>query len=372
MIEEEKKAVLFVGGFSVPADGTEGGQVFASRSLIASPLNDRAIWKLIDSTQRSEPPPGILVRALDAFMRILKLVWSLLTTRVDVVLIFSSSLPLSMLEKGLMCILARLAGKRVVLSLRFHPYVPSGMPRAYTAFVRFACRCCTTIMTQNQLAADDLSALFAVDPNKTKVVHNWVDTTVFRPSNRHVRPAESERVVQIIYVGWLHPHKGLEYLLRGVELLAKTRSNFHLSIVGDGVLADDLRQLSAELGIDDVVTFVGWVPNRDIPKLLNQSDVFAFATLHEGMPNALLQAMACGLPLVSTNVSGIPEIVDDGVNGFLVPPRSPDSLSVALGKLVDDPAVRRRMGEANVERIRANHDIASTWPRVGEILGLTD
>ncbi len=360
--------MLFLGGFSVAKDGTEGGQVFACRSLVASPLSNHVEWKLVDSTQRSLPPPGILIRAFDAATRLSKCLFHLFFSRIDAVLVFTNFSWLSMLEKGLVCILAGLMRKHTVVSFRFHPMLPKRLQSIYKQYVRMTCGLCSKIICQSHLAADELIRLFDVAPEKIEVVHNWIDITRFSTeSSGHERRRD---VVQIVFVGWMHEKKGVQFLIPAIKLLAESHQNFRLIMCGGGGLFDSLVKISRDLGIERFVDFRGWVKNEEVNRLLNESDIFVLPSLAEGMPNSLLQAMACGLPVVTTNVSSIPAIVKDQINGILVNPGSPEEICRGLVALIDNEALRQKMSAVNRKQVVENHDISHVWKRIANILNV--
>jgi glycosyltransferase involved in cell wall biosynthesis len=361
--------ILFLGGFSVAKDGTEGGQVFACRSLVASPLSEHVEWKLVDSTQRSLPPPNILIRAWDAAVRISKCIFHLIFSGVDTVLVFTNFSWLSMLEKGLVCILGRLLRKHTVVSFRFHPMLPKRLISIYKFYVGLTCRSCSKIICQSQLAADELIKLFNVDSKKIEVVHNWIDISRFSTS-REVNRQRQDDIVQIIFVGWMHEKKGVQFLIPAIKLLSESRQNFRLVMCGGGGLFDSLVQTSRDLGIERFIEFRGWVKNEEVNRLLNESDIFVLPSLAEGMPNSLLQAMACGLPVVTTNVSSIPAIVSNMINGVLVQPGSPEEICRGLITLIDNEPLRRAMSTTNRKQIVENHDISSVWKRIAKILNV--
>jgi glycosyltransferase involved in cell wall biosynthesis len=207
--------------------------------------------------------------------------------------------------------------------------------------------------------------VFGLQADKMHVVHNWVDTRQFTAKPR---ATNSLGVTTLVYVGWLSPGKGVEYLLKAIRMLLYERRQLRLNVYGGGVLEDSLKALAQELGIAQSVKFHGWVPNDKIPSILNQSDIFVFPTLREGMPNSLLQAMACGLPVVATNVTSIPEIVVNERNGYLVPPRSPEALAAAIARMLDEPELRSEIGRHNAAAVLSRHSVECAWRKVGEII----
>jgi len=176
-------------------------------------------------------------------------------------------------------------------------------------------------------------------PAVLDVVHNGVDTDRFRPG-----PA-AEGPLTLVWLGALAPVKRIDVLLGG---LART-PGLDLRIVGDGPERPTVERLVAKLGLSERVTLVG---HRDDPAdELARGHAFALTSAAENCPLALLQAMATGLPVVASRVGGVPEVVRDGLDGLLVEPGDETAFTLALGRLVDDPALRRGLGDAGRRRV---------------------
>ncbi len=195
---------------------------------------------------------------------------------------------------------------------------------------------CISDFTRSQLMR--LSA--PADWPKLDVVHMSVDT------DRFVPPAagRSEGPLRILDVGRLVPEKGAPVLLDAVDLLTQRGIDVELRLVGGGDLAAELTRIIAERGLDDRVTLVGSVGQDDIVEQYHWADVFCLPSFQEGLPVVLMEAMATELPVVTSTINGIPELVKDGSNGFLLPPGRADLLAEALASLASDPELRRRLG----------------------------
>ena len=152
----------------------------------------------------------------------------------------------------------------------------------------------------------------------------------------------------ICTVGRLDPVKDQVGLVRAFAGLVPAHPEAVLVIAGDGPCRDELARVIAELGVADRVRLLGEC--RDVPGVLAAADVFALPSIAEGMSNTLLEAMAAGLPVVATRVGGNPELVEDGVNGRLVPIREPVALREALASYLDDPHLRAMHGKASRQR----------------------
>jgi len=149
----------------------------------------------------------------------------------------------------------------------------------------------------------------------------------------------------LIFVGTISREKGVYGLVEAFEILAEQQPRLHLVMLGNGPDLPRLQEMAASrLGLSRV-RLVGQVPHTDVPNWLAASDVFVFPSYHEGMPNAVLETMACGLPVVATSVGGIPEVIQNGMTGLLVAPKDVDALVDATRLLSRDSGLRKELGE---------------------------
>ena len=170
--------------------------------------------------------------------------------------------------------------------------------------------------------------------------------------------------VKLLSIGRFVEKKGLEYGIRAVARVRRERPDRKIvyRIVGDGELAGDLMRLIERLGLNDCVELLGPRSHREIPSLLRESDVFLLPSVRsaegdeEGIPVSLMEAMATGLPVVSTLHAGIPELVEEGVSGFLAPERDEETLARRIIDLVDHPERWPEMGRQGRRKVEAEHD----------------
>ena len=161
----------------------------------------------------------------------------------------------------------------------------------------------------------------------------------------------------VTYVGRLSRRKGVDTLVEAMGILGRRPTGAPLlAMVGEGALREELVARARVLGVEDRIRFVGKAPHDEVPWWMAAGDVFVLASLSEGLPTVVCEAMAAGRPVVATAVDGTPEIVDHGHTGLLVPPGDPPALAEALGRLVDTPELRERMGALA-------HARAFTWER---------
>ena len=162
-------------------------------------------------------------------------------------------------------------------------------------------------------------------------------------------------------VGNLTPKKDHPTLITAHAALVRERPDAKLVVVGTGPQEQHLRRMTQSLGLEDAVVLTG--SRDDVAQILPAFDVFALSSRHEGLPIALLEAMASGVPVVATHVGGIPEVIDDGDDGLLVPPGDPGALGAAIRKLLDDDSLRRELaarGVVTAERFDLTHAVRQT------------
>ncbi|MBF6600346.1 MAG: glycosyltransferase [Dehalococcoidia bacterium] len=173
------------------------------------------------------------------------------------------------------------------------------------------------------------------------VVPYGVDLARFRPL-----PHEADDRITVGAVARLSPEKGIEHLLRAVAMLCTRGVDVALLLVGDGPSRPALQRLAARLGISDRVEFAGDLPHERVPQALQRMDIFAMPSTWEGFGVSAIEASAMELPVVASDIHGIPDVVVDGVTGILVPPAAPPALAAAVERLARDASLRRAMGAA--------------------------
>ena len=182
--------------------------------------------------------------------------------------------------------------------------------------------------------------------DKMHVVRQGIDLRVFFPM-RHDRQPEGS--LEILCVGRLVPSKGQLILLRACNLLLVQGYSLRVRLVGAGPDRKSLEAFAAEKRIP--VVFEGALNHEETHKLIGKADIFALASFAEGIPVALMEAMAMEVPCVSTCIAGIPELIRDGLDGLLVHASSADVLASAILRLIEDPILRLRLGAAGRKRV---------------------
>jgi len=180
-----------------------------------------------------------------------------------------------------------------------------------------------------------------IDPFPVSVIPNGVNIDFFRP-NAHNSPN-----FQFLFVGRFHEQKNLFFTLEQLALLRKNSDlPFEFHIVGDGPLKNSLQTYANQLNLNSIIQWHGWLERSKILELYQHSNCLLNLSLYEGMPNVVLEAMACGLPIIASNVIGNDAVVQDGKTGYLVDLKNTSQLQEILLSLLDKPKLAKQLGFA--------------------------
>jgi glycosyltransferase involved in cell wall biosynthesis len=206
------------------------------------------------------------------------------------------------------------------------------------------------IIAVSEYTKRELLKYYELNENKIRVIHNGVAVDKFKPTNDKLK-AKAELGFNpedkaILYVGRLYARKGLFTLIESMPTVVRRFRNVKFIISGKG-LSNEMKKLvdhATKLGVKDNIVFTGYFPDKKLPKLYQAADIFAFSTFYENLPFAILEALSSGLPVVTTNVGGIPEIIDDGKNGFLVEPFNSEQLADRILYFLENPSAASEFG----------------------------
>jgi teichuronic acid biosynthesis glycosyltransferase TuaC len=186
-----------------------------------------------------------------------------------------------------------------------------------------------------------------INENKVIVVPNGVDTEKFKPlgkeNARNLLNLPVDKNI-VLFVGALRSIKGVDYLIESAKNFVNTNTELYMVGRDDG-LKKSLVKMAKELKIIDFIKFIGPVNHEDIPLWISASDILVLPSLSEGRPNVVLEALACEVPAVATDVGGIPELMIDGETGYLVPAKNSLELSKKVNKLLENENLREKMGK---------------------------
>jgi glycosyltransferase involved in cell wall biosynthesis len=220
----------------------------------------------------------------------------------------------------------------------------------------------THVITVSRAVGVYASREFAIPPARLTVIPNGVDTARFHPM---IRVAHGCRCI-IGCTARLHVKNDHATLLRAFSYLASSRDDVELLLIGRGPEEARLRDMARQLHLANRVRFVGEQP--DVTPFLAEMGVYVQPSLTEGLSVSILEAMACGLPVVATAVGGTPEVVVEGETGFLVPSQKPEPLAAALERLLSDHTLAASFGRAGRARVEAHFSEATMLQRVEALL----
>jgi colanic acid/amylovoran biosynthesis glycosyltransferase len=207
------------------------------------------------------------------------------------------------------------------------------------------------------------------DESRLFVIHCGIDTGRFAADRP--KPGGRPRKQTIMTMGNLVEQKGITYLIEALSDPAIKEKGYHTVVIGDGPLKEGLMRQASSLGVE--AEFVGAVDNREVMRFYREADVFVLPSVTctdghmDGIPVVLMEAMACGVPVISTRLSGIPELVEDGKSGILVPEKDARGLAGAIERLLSNTDMARRFSEQGRKKVVAEFDIRDVARRLMEM-----
>jgi glycosyltransferase involved in cell wall biosynthesis len=333
---------------------TRGGVSSCVRMLRDTPLWDA--WAVDHVATHREG--SALTRVLAFGRGMVAFLAALATKRPDLVHLHTASYG-SFARKAVLAWIARVAGVPVVL------HVHGGK---FGIFYERAPRLLKVVIRTTLTRADAVVALgdrwaerlLAIAPEaRVTVIPNAV-----RP--REIRPRAGDEPVHVVFLGEIGDHKGAFMLLDAWSRIVsdpRCAGAAHLTLAGNGEV-ERARQAVERLGLAGSVRVTGWLPPAQAHDLVGSAQVLALPSRNEGQPMAVLEAMASGVCVVASNVGGLPDLIESGTTGLLVPPGEVEALVAALQHAITDHDARARLGRAALERVRTEFDAAVVWQRI--------
>ena len=364
----DRPVVVFIGAFPA-TDQVVGGNVAACRALLASDFPEGWTLRLLDSTTPSVPPPPVRTRMKLAVKRAFRLV-NMLADRPAALLAFSSG-GLSFIEKASYCILGRCVGVPSLLWIRDGHFMAACRSRpVFRSVARLLLRAPRLVLCQGASWKRFYCEEMGLPPSRVRVIENWLSDPECLSLAATRQYALGSRAARILFLGWLEAPKGVLDLIAAAGLMSRTRGRapYSLLLVGDGSKRHAAREEAASLGILDRVEFAGWQNGEGKLDALKKADIFVLPSHAEGLPNALVEAMAAGLPCVVTPVGAIPDIVRNEVDGVIVKVGDIEGLAAAIGSLIDDERRRAKLGHAAHSVARARFGVDRASREISEVL----
>jgi colanic acid/amylovoran biosynthesis glycosyltransferase len=245
-----------------------------------------------------------------------------------------------------------------------HERWATGLPQAYENAAALHCVC---------EALGNEASSYGLDWRKAWLIRAALDPEFFRPASQRRSEGSPLRVISVGRLIWM---KGYEYALQAIRLLVDREVPIQLEIVGDGEDRPRIVATVRDLALDREVRLRGWLTSHEVRDRLQRADVLLQSSVTEGIPHTILEAMACGLPVVAAGCGGVREAVTDRREGLVVPTRDPSAIADALEALWDDPELRTRLGEAGRARAlsdftlnRQTQDFLALYEHVTTVVG---
>jgi glycosyltransferase involved in cell wall biosynthesis len=194
-------------------------------------------------------------------------------------------------------------------------------------FTRKTLLACDRVTALSRALRDETAAL-GVPHDRLQVIPNSIDTTQFTP------PTDQVRENIILFTGWLIKRKGVEYLLRALPVVLQACPHYRLVVIGEGPEEASLKQLAVDLAIDDHIVFVGFLPQESVRDWMQRAKLLVLPSLEEGLGVVILEALACGTPVVASHVGGIVDMVTSEV-GILTPVADVAALAEAILRIIE-------------------------------------
>ncbi len=206
------------------------------------------------------------------------------------------------------------------------------------------------VRTLNPILKEFLIGEFAISQNKIKIVSDRVDLKLFYP----IRKQRKKR--NIAFVGRLHPLKGIQYLLKALPTIIKEIPDIKCKIIGEGSFKERLEDLVVKLNVSDHVEFIGLLPHNQMPSAYHNIDLLVNPSLVEGQSRAILEAMACGIPVIATKTGGVPSIIKHEFNGILVEPKDSDIIAKWILEILSNDKLAKMLGD-NARKVAEQYEM---------------
>ena len=341
----DKPKILIVGSFPSSKKKVFGGIAKSCEILIKSKNFSSFEILTFDSSQISNPPPNIIIRSLFAFFRLVNFPIKLIVEKPKCVIIFCSD-GASALEKGLMICITKLYNKSAMIFPRAGNLInQTRESKLFLNVIKYLFKKADIFLAQSRRWEEFANQSLKIHSSKIKIIGNWTAT------NKHISIGESRIInsnnknLTLIFVGWLEKEKGILEILSAIKNLNKKGICFFIKFIGDGNLRIEIEKFIIDNNLQDRISILGWIDSKEIMEHMKSSDIFILPSWQEGMPNALIEALACSLPSIVTSVGAIPDYLKNLESSLLIPPKNVAELEAAIEELINNHSLRKKLSK---------------------------
>ena len=271
-----------------------------------------------------------------ALTRTLSFLFSLIKVKPRVALIFCSD-GASAIEKGFMVVFCKIFGVDSLIFPRAGNLIEQTKNSIfYRRLIKFLFRNSKIFLAQGKHWKSFAEKQLDILPTKIKLVHNWTATPELLNIGANRKYKYDQNISHFLFVGWLEKEKGLNEILKSIELLNKKKYTFMFTFIGDGRGMNFAKKFIYEKELENSVVFRGWVKPQYVKEYYREADVFVLPSWAEGMPNALIEALSCGLATIVSNVGMITNYLVNEENALIVKPNDSKSLTKSMERLLVD------------------------------------
>ncbi len=339
-----KSKLLIVGSFPSSDKKIYGGIAKSCKILLESETFLKYEIDTIDSSQ-TNPAPIIIIRIISAFKRIVNLFYKLTFTKPKLIIIFCSD-GASAVEKGLMILISKLYNIPSLIFPRAGNLINQvNNSKLFLNIIKFMFKRADIFLCQGNSWANFAEKKLRLDNEKIKIIDNWTATDDLIQIGEKREINSNKGTIKILFVGWLEKEKGVEELLISLNNLNKTNINFKMIFIGNGSMMNYCRLFIHKNNLSELVELKGWLNPEEIINYYTTSDLFVLPSWQEGMPNSIIEALSCGLPIITTSVGVIPDYLTNNTNALIVKPKSIKDLEIAIQRAISDIYLRKKLSK---------------------------
>lgn len=349
--------IIMIGPF--PKDKIFGG----ISAIICTFLSSNSLHQY-DITYFSTSSKGNLVHKLVSMsINPLRFLVYLVLNDVHILHIHTASW-LSFYRKTIYILIGKLLRRKIILQIHgaeFNKFYSWG-PGFNRKIISRVLNSVNLILALSERRANDV--MEKTENRNIKMIFNPVNTSIF--TSHSYKSKIGKKPKKVLFMGKLCERKGIYDLLETVPLVVKKFPNVKFMLCGDGEIAN-CRQICEQIGITPYVEILGWTTGNDKVRVLRNAYIFVLPSYDEGLPVAILEAMSTGLPIISTRVGGIPDIIRDGVNGFLLEPGDIPGIADRIIKLLNEENLKQKIGKNNFIQARECFDVNVVGKQLSQI-----